>query len=271
MESAIAKAINLKSYPVAILWTDEKPEGAAQFSPGSWGCVMAMLGAAATKAKSAVFDRDSFGCVGGGYGLGFGNTYEQFPGGLEGFSRFLSSGNAGWEPGERIAEGMRAGGARGEFVDHFLHGERYKKDPETVRRYLEALPPMEIPTRYVAFRPLTQVAEGVEPVAVSVLVDPDQLAALVVLANYDRPGLENVAIPFVAGCQAVALLAFREASSEHPRCIVGQTDLSARKYLRSQAGKEITTFTMPFRRFREMESNVPGSFLEGDTWHSLQQ
>ena len=271
MESPLVQALTLKTEPVAIIWTDEKPAGAAEFGAGSWGCVMAMFGAAALKGKTAVFSRDTFGCVGGGYGLGFGNTYENFPVGMEGFCRFLSTGNEDWEPGRQIAEGMRAGGARPEFVSHFLHGERYKKGPDTVRRYLEALPPMDVPTRYVAFVPLAQVGPDLPaPVVVSLLVNPNQLAALVVLANYDRPGLENVAIPFVAGCQAVALLSFREAQNEMPRGIVGQMDLSARKYLAANAGADAFTFTVPLARYREMEANVQGSFLEGDTWRSLQ-
>lgn len=271
MDSPIKQALDLTTEPVAIVWTDEKPEGAAEFGAGTWGCVMAMFGAVAVKGKTALFSRETFGCVGGGYGLGFGNTYENFSGGLEGFCRFLSSGNEEWETGRAIGEKMKAGGARPEFVRHFLHGERYKKDPDTVRQYLAALPPMEVPTRYVVFMPLSQVSPGMPaPVAVSLLVKPHQLAALVVLVNYDRPGLENAAIPFVAGCQAIGLLSYREAEREQPRGIVGQMDLSARKYLAAQAGADAFTFTVPFARYREMEANVEGSFLEADTWRSLQ-
>src|SRR6185369_16157525 len=98
---------------------------------------------------------------------------------------------------------------------------------------------------------------------------PDQLAALVVFANYDRPGLENVSIPFVAGCQALGILSYREAQLSQPRCVVGLVDLSARKCLRAQAGRDAFTFTMPYRRFLEMEQNVAGSFLEQEPWQSL--
>ena len=272
MKSIMAQAINLRSEPVALLLTDEKPAGAVQFEPGKWGCVMSMFGAAATRGKTAVFDRETYGCFGGGFGLGFGNTYLSFPGGLEGFCHFLSSGNEGWEQGRNIGESMRAGGARPEFVHHFLHGERYKKNPEFVRGFVAALPVTDIPTRYAAFVPLGDIdACSGEPASITFLVNPDQLAALVVLASYDRPGLENVSTPFVAGCQAIGILSYREARSPQPRCIVGLIDLSARKYLRAQAGRDALTFTMPYRRFQEMEANVPGSFLEQEPWQSLKE
>lgn len=270
MNSAIAQGINLQTEPVALLLTDRKPEGALQFEPGKWGCVMSMFGAAATKGRTAVFDRETYGCFGGGFGLGFGNTYRNFPGSIEGFCRFLSSGNEGWEQGRKIGEGMAAGGARPEFVHHFLHGERYKKTPELVKEFIFALPETDVPTRYVAFVPLSLLDPGQgEPMSVTMLVTSDQFAALVVLANYDRPGLENVSIPFAAGCQSVGILSYREANSEQPRCIAGLVDLSARKCLQSQAGRDALTFTMPYQRFLEMESNVSDSFLEQEPWQSL--
>lgn len=269
MESVIVKALKLENEPVAVLFTDEKPEGAGQFGQGAWGCVM-FLFAAATRGRTVVFDRGSFGCPGGGVGLGFGNQYESFPGGIPGFCRFLADGNEADPAGRAIGEGMKAAGAREEFVDHFLHGERYKKNPQLVEQYVDALPITDVPAKFVAMKPLSQVdPERDEPVSVSFLVNPDQLSALVILANYDRPGLENVAIPYAAACQVVGLLSYREAQSEQPRCLVGLTDISARKYLKGQKASDKMTFTIPFRRLREMEANVAGSFLEGGTWRDV--
>lgn len=269
MESAIAKALRLETEPVAVLFTEEKPEGAAQFAKGGWGCVMFMF-AAATRGKSAVFDRESYGCPGGGVGLGFGNVYESFPGGIPGFCRFLSTGNEADPAGKAIGEGMKAAGAREEFVDHYLHGERYKKSPELVEKFVDAVPITDVSSQYVAMRPLSQVDPAKdEPVSVSFLVNPDQLSALVIFANYDRPGLENVAIPYVAACQVVGIMSYQEEKSPNPRCLVGLTDISARKYLKGQGASDKMTFTIPYRRFREMEQNVVGSFLEGKTWEDV--
>lgn len=101
MESKIAEAISLKYNPVAVIWTDKKPENTLQFKKGGQGCVMSML-ASAAKGRTAVFDRETFGCPGGGVGLGFGNQYLNFPGGIDCFYGFLFAGRI-MESFERIA------------------------------------------------------------------------------------------------------------------------------------------------------------------------
>lgn len=270
MESAIAKALKSEVEPVALLFSDEKPDQAARFKPGARSCVMFMVTSAA-RGKTAVLDRESFACPGGGVGVGFGNTYRtHFPGELPGFCRFLSSGNETDPAGKAIGEGMKAAGAPAGFVDEFLHGERYKQTPDLTEQFVNALPITEVPTQYVVLKPLSKVDPAKEePVSVTFLVNADQLSALVVLANYDRPGLENVAVPYAAACQVIGILSYKEAQSENPRCLIGLTDISARKHLKSQGYADKLTFTVPFRRLREMESNVEGSFLRGATWASV--
>jgi hypothetical protein len=173
MESKLKAALQLKSEPVAVLFSDEKPQGATQFNEGASSCVM-FLFASALGGKTVVFDRKSFGCPGGGVGLGFGNIYQShFPGGMSGFCGFLSQGNESDPKGKAIGEGMRAGGAPERFVSEFLHGERYKKSPELVEDFVAALPITEIPGQYVVMKPLSEVdPDKEEPVSVTFLVNP---------------------------------------------------------------------------------------------------
>ena len=268
MESEIAKAIGLKYHPVAVLLANQRPAHALQFQKGKWGCVMFMF-ANAAKGKTAVFDRETYGCWGGGVGLGFGNAYLAFPGGVDCFAYFLSSGNQKWEQGREVAKAVEAAASK-DFAHHFLHGEGYVKNPALVHQWLQELPITEVQADYVLFKPLAEVEPSAEkPEAVVFLADPDQLSALVILANYAREGMENVIIPWAAGCQTIGILPFREAASGRPRAVVGLTDISARKYVRSLLGPDYLSFAMPWDLFLEMESHVAGSFLEKSTWQSL--
>jgi uncharacterized protein (DUF169 family) len=268
MESRIAQAIETKYPPIALIWADEKPEGAMQFQEGKWGCVM-WLAAAAAKGRPAVCDIKSFGCIGGGVGMGFGEQYKNFPGGEEGFHHFLSSGIEGWPEGAAVAEKIKPF-MRAEAYDNFLQGERYFKGPEQVKRFVAGLPMMEIPKRYMVFSPLADLGpEGDKPQTVIFFADPDELSALVVLANYGRGDNENVIIPYAAGCATIGIYPHREALSTKPRAVVGLTDLSARVYIRKQLGGNLLSFAIPFSLFEEMEKNVAGSFLQRPTWQEL--
>lgn len=269
MESKIARAIQLKYQPVALLWSDKKPADAMQFTEGKWGCVM-WLAVHAAKGKTAVADKKTFGCFGGGVGLGFGNQYKNFPGGEESFCHFLSSGNAGRQGGVEISAKIKSFMTQ-ESYDNFLHGERYVQTPELVEKFIGNLPMAEIPAKYVVFRPLSDINPALEkPQTIIFFVNPDQLSALTVLANYGRGDNENVIIPYAAGCQTIGIYPYRESRSDKPKAVVGLTDLSARVYVRKQLNDpHLMTFAAPFSLFEEMEHNVPGSFLERHTWQSL--
>jgi hypothetical protein len=267
MQSRIARAIESPHPPVAVILTDDKPEGAAQFKEGKWGCVIWLL-AGAFRGKAAVVDESTYGCYGGGTGLGFGDQYQAWPGGIECFYGFLSTGNEEAD-GTSAAEAARSG-LRRESFQRFLHGERYLKSPEVARRFVDALPMTRIPARYVLFKPLAEVDPAHETVSsVVFLVDADRLSALTVLANHAGPGGENVIIPWAAGCQSIGIYALREAASERPRAVVGLVDISARRAMNRQFGSDLLTFSIPFRMFLEMEGNVEGSFLEHEQWQEL--
>ncbi|WP_319523319.1 DUF169 domain-containing protein [uncultured Desulfosarcina sp.] len=268
MESKIAAAINFKYRPVVVIRADEKPEKAMQFKKGKWGCVMFMF-ANAARGKTAAFDAETYGCWGGGVGLGFGNAYLDFPGGEDCFAHFLSSGNKQWETGRQVAIGVEQNAGK-EFAENFLEGERYVKNPDLVKQWIDELPIKEADSRYVLFKPLDEINQDQEtPATVVFVANADQISALVILANYARQGMENVIIPWAAGCQTIGLLPFREGKSEKPRAVVGLTDISARKYVRKLLGAEYLSFAMPWPLFLEMEANVEGSFLERSPWVGL--
>ena len=127
-----------------------------------------------------------------------------------------------------------------------------------------------MPTTYTVLKPLEQVDPETEtPVSVTFLANPDQLSALVSLANYGRPGLENVIMPAAAGCQSIGIYTYREGQSDHPRAVIGLNDISARNYLRKLLDRDCLSFSVPWKMLLEMEADVPGSFLDKDVWKTL--
>jgi len=241
VESKIAQAVQMKYSPVAVILTNERPEGALQFQEGRWGCVIAMLNSAA-KGRTAVFSRKTFGCLGGAVGLGFGNAYKEFPGGIE---YFLSTGNGEFcntEFGKKIAA----------MMPNLEHGEGYLKTPEIAEKFIDWLPMVDVPTEYVVFKPLEKLLDSEVPKVVVFLANPDQLSALVVLANYPRGSNDNVIVPFGAGCHSIGIIPYKESESELPRATIGLMDIT----IRTKFEKDILSFTVPYKMFVEMESNA---------------
>ncbi|HWP97614.1 MAG TPA: DUF169 domain-containing protein [Syntrophomonadaceae bacterium] len=174
--------------------------------------------------------------------MGFGDQYKNFP-----IDHFLSTGTAQLgESGERAVR---------------LEGEHYCKTPAIARKFVEQLPIREVAGEYVVFKPLEKVVDGEEPAVVAFLVNPDQLSALVVMANYARESNENVIAPFGAGCHSI-LFAYAEAEKDEPRAVIGFIDITVRKHVE----KDILSFTIPYKMFLEMEAEVEGSFLQTEQW-----
>lgn len=236
MDSTIKKFIKLKNYPVAVIQTDELHEKVLQFKAGKWGCVAAMLGAAAN-GKVAAFSSETTACVGGRAGLGF----EKYP--------------LGW-----IEYFLSCGGPTVERCEH------YKQTPELAKNFIENvsnslienLPPRK---KFLMFKPLDFVAENEIPDVIIFLANADQISGLVTLANYDSATNDAVKVLFGAGCAQVVLYPMTDKNF----CYIGLTDPSARKFV----DKNLLAFSLSYEKFLHLENLAVESFLNYAAWQKI--
>jgi uncharacterized protein (DUF169 family) len=270
MKSITAEKLGLAYEPVAILWSNTKPQGALQIKPHGQTCIMPFFAQVATKGKTAVFDRESYGCPGARAGLGFGNGYyDAFGGaGVDFMSAFFVKG----------AQSSKDPTAYCEIINHipererekFIHGERLHKDTEKAKRFMTAdLPITDITEKYVIFTPLGKVMPGELPVVVVFVADPLQVTGLVTLVGAVREGTDPVKVPPMAACQQIGAFAYEEAKKEHPRAVLGYTDLAARANVGKTIPENMFTFAVPFSLFLEMEEEAKDGVFDGPIWKGL--
>jgi hypothetical protein len=226
--------IPLRGEPLAFLYAAALPPD-AKLITGERTCVIGLL-ALARKGQTVALHRDQYGCGGGGTYLGF------------------------CPPREGIAEFVSTG------IPGVMEGEHYKQSPELFRASMDRNPIPPAPADYALFKPVSALAEGEEPLAITCVGLADELSALVFLANFARAE-EAVLAPFSSGCGALVTRALLEAEKPEPRAILGIFDPSARPYL----GPEELTFTAPRALWEEMLGNAEESFLKTPTWQRLKK
>jgi len=233
--------LGLRESPLGIYYTNDKPEGVTPkegMKEGISGCMIGLLQNARKKGKTVYFDKGHFGCPGGGYYMGF---LEKARPDIE---YFLSCGI----PGQ-------------------MEGERYIKTPELAREYFGKMKPRPAPATYCVFQPIEQFKKERKPEVVVFFVPPDILAGLFTLTNYALERTDGVYTPFGSGCSAILTHSLKEAGKEQPRSILGMFDVSARPMVE----KEVLTLSMPYSLFLKILENVPGSFLQTESWKKVLQ
>ena len=216
--------------PIVFAYSDQKAptaEGDAGFQ-----CLICDL-TAVREGTTRAFDRHTIRCGGARRYLG----YETEIG--PNFAQFLSCG----VPGE-------------------LEGERYKRSPELVERYLESQPFFRAPGRSIVFKRWDRLEKSDSPEVVVFFARPDVLSGLYTLANFDEVTPHGVVAPFGSGCSSIVYHPYRELHSKHPRAVLGMFDVSARPCVQS----DVLTLAIPWPKFIRMVEQMEESFLITPSW-----
>ena len=223
--------------PVAWFYTDEVSDEDRLDSRDAEHCVVAAL-ERVRQGHTFVYDADSPGCMGWKRYTGYSPSLRPK------FEYFLSCGI----PGE-------------------LEGERYKKSPDLVNRFVVCHPALQAPARFLVFKRWDRLAAQDRPSAVVFFASPDVLSGLFTLANFDRAEPNGVFSPMGSGCSTIVSYPWWEAQTEQPRCVLGMFDVSARP----QVPETVLTFAIPMARFEQMVANMDESFLITPSWERVRE
>ena len=223
--------------PITFYYTDD--EGRAEtVKPGTvHRCIIAAL-QEVRKGKSMSFPAEAIGCFGGKRYLGFAQKV------MPNFDYFLSCG-----------------------IPDKLEGERYKKSPALVNQAMQHQQPFQAPGRYIVFKRWDKLDESDDPQVVIFFAEPDVLAGLFTLANFDQEEPNGVIAPFGSGCSTIVYYPYFQRESERPRAVIGMFDISARPFV----GENETTFSAPLAKFQTMVENMDESFLITKSWQLVKQ
>lgn len=273
MKSKIESYLNLDLNPVAIIWSNDKPEKALQFKQGKYACAMRLV-AAAAKGRTAVLDANTSGCVTAASAFGFGRFEDKWQLDMDYYYGFLSCGMKDKGIDDDLKELINAAAKQGSAPQNMVHllleGEGYKKNRELVKEHVQSWPIFQIKEKYVVFKPLKDVDPDHEtPVQIVFFANTNQLSALIILASCSTGKSDMVKVGGGSACQDVGLFAYQESQEKNPRAILGFKDIFARNNLKKTIGQDKMTLTVPMKLFETMEQDVDDSLLVRDTWKEL--
>jgi uncharacterized protein (DUF169 family) len=233
----IKEKLGMKLSPVGVLFSDELPEGALHFKKKGSGCITPLIFKSA-KGKTVAFDDSTTGWPCSSFYLGYSDWI--FPG----IEKFLSN--------EEV---------------HGREPERFMKNPETAKKFVESFIPENRRKGAVIFKPLEQFIEGEKPEIVIFFANPDQLSALVFLINFAVPDEERIVTKMASACISIFTSPMKYAQKHEKKAVWGLHDISVRKLL----PKDLMTLTLTYELFMEVYENINESFVSTENWEKLKE
>ena len=153
----------------------------------------------------------------------------------------------------------------GDNYDFLVKEERFYKTEEQVREILTKFPSLPAQGKYIIFKRWDLLTANDQPQLVSFFCNPDTIAGLHALANYDSMTPFGVIAPFSSGCDTLIGFAMRELQTDTPKAVLGLFDPSARVCVKP----DLLTFSMPWPKFISMVENMDKCFLTTSLWQTI--
>jgi len=153
---------------------------------------------------------------------------------------------------------------REEFVRFLVDDEGLKASHELMRSWLDERKPYHPAHEHLFIGPLRKEQQAYLK-TVTFFVNPDQLSALLLAAQYRAPEEPPpVAAPFGSGCMQLLPLLENEGM---PPAVIGATDIAMRQHLPA----EMLAFSVTPALFSQISSLGEESFLGKPFWRRLTQ
>ena len=268
MRSEIVENLEPEFEPVAVVWSEDIPEGAFEFKEGRFGCILNLFAEASRRGRVAGGCRETIICSGGRAALGFGNDFVESDEQLDRYAAVFSKGLESARDQATYREQMEA--VRPSWRAMLEFGERRHCSFEMAKEWLlNSLPRYNIPDRYVLFKPLSQTDPEENTRAVIFPVSPLELAGLTTLLGSVVKGADPVQVPQGADCFRIGCFAYAQYDADPPRAVLGMLDVDGREVMRRRFRDDTLTLTIPTPLFLRLEREASNSVLQIPGWSKL--
>ena len=221
-----------RELPIACYYSNElnnvEFRNAPKHSPTGFTCIFSQI-APVRKGRARAFNLENLGCFGSFLPFGF---------------------------DIRVTEDVK---------NYICNVERVKKSYDHVDSMYEHRPPKQAPAKYLVFKRWDTLEEHDDPQVVFFFGNPNVIAGLHALANFDSMTPYDVIAPFGTGCDSIVGFPMHELESETPKAVLGALDPSVRIRFKPH----ILTFSAPWPKFLSMLENMDESFLATDSWSKV--
>jgi len=143
--------------------------------------------------------------------------------------------------------------------------ERVKKTYAHVDGLYEHHSSKRTPGKFLVFKRWDALEEQDSPQVVFFFANPDVIAGLHTLANFDSMTAHGVMSPAGSGCDSIVGFSMSELESEDPKAFLGALDPSVRACVKP----DVFTFSAPWPKFFSMFENMDESFLSANCWTNV--